>query len=427
MDFGVIFMICTIVFIVVISPLIVPPPWRLMAAIWLAVFQIYLFPIQGLYFSLAFLCAIGLWPEVLKHGRELLHWRIVQCYLLLLAVQIVSLSWSPDVGKGVRLIALSLPFLPILAATIDVVERRPQMILLLLYGVMAGAVVEAALVISFQFIPGWERTFFSSSMAHVFINPNTVSVKQRGGFLMNPNTAAGYLGIISLLAQALTVRYRQWWMACVGLFLAFGVVATGSKAGLILLCLCYGLGISVLVWPRLQRWSKNLGIILAALIGIYLLQNSQVLTHAVGRSLMDRVLLWNFGWISFHEHLLRGLGFGGWELAIQEYVKQVAYPRIAPPPHNAIISLWAQSGLLAALFGILFIISVFILLWKASAEKPWRGFIFWAALGLAWFFIHQQGENWGLLNQRHIVPVIAMIIGIVYTVSRTRTGKRIET
>lgn len=419
MDHGVIFMVCTIVLTVVVVPLTVPSHWRLMAAVWLAVFQIYIFPIQGLYFSLAYLCAIGLWPELLKHGKELLQWNVGQCYLLLLAVQIVSLSWSPDIGKGVRLITLTLPFLPILAATIEVVESRQKMVLPLVYGVMAGALAEAALVIGFRLMPGWEAGFFASSVAHIFINPNTVSLKHWGGFLINPNTAAGYLGITSLLAQALAFRYRRWWMVPVGLFLAAGVLFTGSKGGMILLFLLYTSGCFMLAWPKLKwrgRSSLVLGIILG---GVYICLNLDMIPQIIGNSWTVRAKIWNFGLLSFSEHCLRGLGFGGWEISIVEYAHQVGL-RKAYAPHNTIIALWSQSGLLAAILGVLFIVSILNFLSRASTPRYWREFMLCATLAMVWYFIHQQIDNWGLISERHIVPIVAMTIGIVYAVSRSR-------
>ena len=232
-------MVGIILLTVVIMPVTLPAAWRLMAAVWLAVLQIYTYPVHDFYPSLAFLCSIGLWPELIKHGKELLRWRITQYYFLLLAVQVISLAWSPDIGKGVRLIALMIPFAFILAATIDVVGRRENMIRPLAYGVLAGAVVEAALVIGFHRMPDWERWFISSSIAPIFINPNTLSqmeVKRWSAFLVNPNTAAGYLGICSFFAYTIALHYRRWWLALIGAFLALGVCFAGSKAGLIMLC-----------------------------------------------------------------------------------------------------------------------------------------------------------------------------------------------
>ena len=122
MAYGEILMVGIILLTVVIMPVTVPAAWRLTAAVWLAAFQIYTYSVHDFYPSLAFLCSIGLWPEFVKHGQELLRWRITQCYFLLMAVQIISLAWSPDIGRGVRLIMLMLPFVFILAATIEVIK-----------------------------------------------------------------------------------------------------------------------------------------------------------------------------------------------------------------------------------------------------------------------------------------------------------------
>jgi len=420
MAYGEILMAGIILLTVAIMPVMVPAAWRLMAAVWLAVFQVYTLPVHGFYPSLAFLCSIGLWPELIKRGRELLRWRITHYYFLLMAVQVISLAWSPDIGQGVRLIALMIPFAFILAATIEVVERRQNTIRPLAYGVLAGAVVEAALVIGFHRMPDWERWFISSSIAPIFINPNTLSqmeVKRWSAFLVNPNTAAAYLGITSLFAQAIAWRYRQWWMMLVGLFLGLGVIFTDSKAGLLLLTICYGTLLFIFIWPKLRGWAKSCLIVGLILGGLLLIQHLDTIAPALGDSWSDRVLLWNFGRISFPDHPLRGLGFGGWEIAIKEYVKQTGYPRIAPPPHNTIIALWSQSGLIAALLGVLFIVETLVFIWRSRNTPRWRGFMTCATLAMAWYFIHQQADNWGLVNERHIMPIAAMLIGIVYVLS----------
>ena len=39
-------------------------------------------------------------------------------------------------------------------------------------------------------------------------------------------------------------------------------------------------------------------------------------------------------------------------------------------------------------------------------------------LAMVWYFVHQQVDNWGLVNERHIMPIASVIIGICYALSR---------
>lgn len=422
MGYAEILMAGIILLTVVIMPVMVPAAWRLMAAVWLAVFQVYTFPVHGFYPSLAFLCSIGLWPELIKHGKELLRWRITQYYFLLLVVQVISLAWSLDVGKGVRLIALMIPFAFILAATIDVIERREDLVRLLVYGALAGAVVEAALVICFRLMPAWDNAFRFSAVAPIFINPNAlspdnISVKRWSAFLVNPNTAAAYLGITSLLAQAVALRYRQWWTALIGAFLALGVIFTKSTGGVVLLGTLYGVGFLLLAWPKLSNQWWRLAVLFAGFSSVLAVLNLDRLTWLVIHSGKVRMQIWHFGLVIFSEYPLRGLGFGGWEVAFEDYASNGGM-RKAFAPHNTIIGLWSQSGLIAAILGILFIIGVLIFFWRSRTTPQWREFMICAFLAMVWYFVHQQVDNWGLVNERHIMPIAAVLIGIVYAVSR---------
>jgi O-antigen ligase len=422
MDLAALVIIILAFLVVVVLPFVLSSHWRLMAAVWLAVFQVYTFPVHGFYPSLAFLFSISLWPELIKHGKELLRWRITQYYFLLLAVQVISLAWSPDIGMGMRLIALMIPFAFILAASIEVTMHREDLIRLLAYGILAGAVIESILAIGFHLMPAWGKLFLSSSISQIFINPNTllfehIRIKQFSAFLVNPNTAAAYMGITSLFAQALAFRYRQWWLALTGVFIALGVVFTGSKAGLILLVVLYPTGCFMLAWPKYKKLLKASLMLIIVITAVVVFLSLDALQHVFGNSWTNRVMLWNYGLTSFQEKPLQGLGFGGWEIGIQEYVKQVGYSRVSPPPHNTIISLWSQSGLVAAVLGILFMVEVVIFFWRSRIMPKWREFMICATLAMVWYFIHQQANNWGLVNERHIMPIIALLIGIVYTVS----------
>lgn len=418
-------LLAALLVLLLVVPKVVKTRWRLMAALWLSLFQVYLAPIHGVYLSLAFICALMLWPEAIKQCRTLLAWWPSRLVIALLAVQTLSLCWSSDLSQGVRVVAFTLPFLTVLAATVAVVGEQEDMARVLLEGMIACALVEALLVVVMHLVPRWEAWFISSRIARVFISPNSFStgnmqVPNWSGVLINPNAAAGYLGMSSFVAMATAVHYRSWWTGLVGGLLAVAVWFTGSEAGIILMFLLYGIWGAVLTCRvkdiRLRRWGACL-LVCCGVLALWLGN------PAAARGSFDvRWRIWQYAVPAFREHPLMGLGFGGWQEFFPAYAAKAGVPSRFPP-HNTLIYLWSQSGMFAVVLGVGFMASVLLEVWRMRTVRSWRFFVAPSGLALLWYFTQQMGTNWGLLQERHMVPLVALLLGIVHTVNRRNDAK----
>ena len=86
------------------------------------------------------------------------------------------------------------------------------------------------------------------------------------------------------------------------------------------------------------------------------------------------------------------------------------------PPHNTLIYLWSQSGILAPIVALIFMF--FILHFGLKLIKSQEYELQILGLGLfysyLWLFIHGMGTNYGLLGDIHILPLMAVYYGFVY-------------
>jgi len=409
---------------ILIAPIFIETKWRLMASVWLSLFQLYLVPTGGVCLSTAFICILTLWPETLRQCRTLLGWWPSRLIVVLILIQVLSFCWSSDLSQGVRVILFTLPFFMILAATIEALGADENLAKILLSGVVCCACIEAALVIVLHLAPTLEARFIAWKYVRIFINPNSFSVGYMqvpnwSGFLINPNTAAGYLGIASFIAMATALKYRLWWAGLAGVLLASAVVLTGSGAGIVLVLVLYCIWTLVLLY----RWRGLLpcfcligALVLVAMLVLWQLDIAGA-EKALAQSTAIRWRIWQCAVPAFMEHPIMGLGFGGWQKIFPAYAVKIGVP-MNYPPHNTLIYLWSQSGLFAALLGMAFIAAVLIEAGRMRKARSWWGFAVSASFALTWYFVQQMGQNWGLLQQRHMVPLVAMILGIIYTINR---------
>lgn len=121
-----------------------------------------------------------------------------------------------------------------------------------------------------------------------------------------------------------------------------------------------------------------------------------------------RYQIWGYAFDSFINSPLMGQGFGGWE---ENYS---IFSNYYFPPHNTLIFLWSKSGLLAALMGLLFIVSCLRVAFKgirnqqANARELSYSFI----MVIAWLFAHGFGENFGLIGEQHQMIILTIMLGV---------------
>jgi hypothetical protein len=112
------------------------------------------------------------------------------------------------------------------------------------------------------------------------------------------------------------------------------------------------------------------------------------------------------------ERPLTGLGFGGWEqrFALSAYL---AGSTSVMPPHNSLFIVWLQSGLAGLLCGLALLAAIYAGISKAlgSTQREARQLSMAAAGAFTWYVVQGLGENFGLVGEVHMTPLIGALLG----------------
>lgn len=418
-----------------------PVSWRLGASLILSIFQLYLIPVGTVTFSLWLASTYLLWPELTKEIRNLARMPAIRTLMMLMLLQIISWAWSPDVVAGFRHLVYTIPFLLLVAASFNMAKKTPAELLKLLKAVPVCMLVEAFLVVLFRLDPESKWRYFNSSLAGLFSGPNTVkqflvqmgvtnnylALGKAGGFLVNGNVAAAYLGIGAMTAYFLAKERQSLSFRVITVILWVSIFFTGSKSGDIL-AVIVPLAMSYLPHLARERGTRRVLKLLfvigfAAIVGYEVVRSywSELISTWFVRHTIEttgyRLVIWAYG---FHEFLQRpflGLGFGGWTAGFASYAHLV-HVSAKLPPQNTLIRLWARSGLFAALLGLIFMIQVVRHAIELSEHKndaiKASGLVLFAVA--LWVFAHGMGSNSGLLGDVHELPLLASLVGLSYAV-----------
>lgn len=207
----------------------------------------------------------------------------------------------------------------------------------------------------------------------LFLDPkwwgNAIEPKRSVAFFDHPNAAALFLG--PLLALWLPKLYELYTEKKYKLFTLsllcwiLGSVAVGlslSRAG----WLALGVGLVFFMINRLSI-KKVMAVSLISLILFCLVYATMpIVRHRISVSLFQdtatsaRILLWKSGWKLIEEHPLTGIGAGGYK----ENFDRLDLPNTIDThtsPHNVLIHMWIESGLLGAVsFVFLMIFTCFV-------------------------------------------------------------------
>lgn len=412
--------------------LIAPKAWWRVSATT-SVFQLYTVPLGGIFPSLSFLSALGAANSLWRGGGACARFWMMRWYLLLCCTLLLSLAWSSNPVKGIREVIYLLTFVFLVASSYLIARQDRSLILRALSLVMAFTVVEALLTIVFRVAPSVEMRFLGSPVARVFISPNmlgsifdgTVTIldaAKAGGFFLNANVASVFLGVSSVIAWYLAGILARPWLRAIAVIDWLAVFCTGSKAGMALAVVVPCL---IVLWEmvRVRRFNVlHVMVIFGALvlgivgweIGHEFLANSSFFRQS-SDTLDSRVAIWRFAASMAHQHLLAGLGFGGWEERFPLYaLANGVNPNF--PPHNAFLILWTNSGIPAVLAGAAFVVSTMLTLLRFSLSRhPLVSQLGMGCLGAyLWFFIQSLGENYGLMGEAHLTPIFATLIGLLF-------------
>jgi O-antigen ligase len=400
--------------------------------VWLAsaanVVQLHTLSILGIYPSFALLCWLAPWRTAF--GSALWRWPWTQALLVLAAAQALSLRWSPQPLQGVRYLVYLLP-LPLAAlALYRLARERPELAAKCLRLLLLGSALEAGLVIAFRVLPTVEIAFLSHPFARLFVPPNTLDalfyggrnnvldVAKAGGLFVNANIAAAYLGMSAVAAWYVAAATRSNALRAVAVLDWGAVLFTGSKAGL-LCALALPLALATARALRAGRIRPATLIAsplaVAAVGAIVLLRDDLFEDFGVSTlaTIGTREEIWRYALILIGQHPLAGLGFGGWEQRFELHA--LAAGAQTMPAHNSLFILWLQSGLPGLLCGIVFVACVYAAVLRAARAKDptTAGLAIGVAGAFTWYFTQGLGENFGLIGEVHMTPLLGALLGFV--------------
>lgn len=422
-------LLLTALLVAIIVSALIPVRFMLALAGGLSCLQIYTIPLGSVYFSASHLGSLGVWRALRSFPMNLPKW-----YAIVIALTIwqgISVFWSPSPYLAIRQIFYWIPFLFLLPAVIIECRRNHIYVEKLLSTLLFSTLIQVALVISFRALPSVEAAFLSSPLARFFISPNVLGelgngaytifdAAKSGGFFVNANVAATYMGMCAFIAWGFGKSLGKTWPYWVALINLCGVFFTGSKAGAALAVtlplIAYGIHVF-----RVGRISIKLvatfcfAVVLIAPIAIWGAENflQSRFVEASSGTLSERFAIWDFAWQAFKDKPFFGLGFGGWEIEWPRYaVGRGLNPLF--PPHNSLIALFIQSGAITVAMAVSFCVLLLLQLWQiANMRNNASHLAFGLFFSTAWAFIQSLGENFGILGETHITPLLALVIGYV--------------
>tara|TARA_B100000678_G_scaffold285561_1_gene288866 strand:+ start:78 stop:1373 length:1296 start_codon:yes stop_codon:yes gene_type:complete len=427
--------------------------WRLFFAIPASVLQLYLpgAGIGGFMPPLALLGGLALWPEFIRGIRILVKWPPTFMLANVLLTYVVSLVWSVDIRIGIRAIIYLWVFLAIFAAVVLQLRRDERVVWSLLNITVLLAIVEAVLVVVFRISPDLEMVFLHSDLARLFINPNVLDVlftdeqnnvldpAKAGGFFTNGNVAGAYLWIMAMVSFLLGRCKRLHLMYLSAVFLLVSALFTGSKIVIILIAVLTPAAFMAMFWHSRKRVTafvimtlmiglvSSLGVLVSLLFSDYHDIAQTSLLQKADSAFDIRIKIWQYGVQAFPNSPILGQGFGGWQ---QEYPRYAEFVGISKnyPPHNTWIYLWSQGGLLAAVMGLGFVLSVVICGTRNLTHRTHMESVAISVAMLAaycWVFVHGMGTNFGLIGEEHMAPVLAILLALVCAVNRNRNARQV--
>lgn len=430
-----VFVFCFACFLVFVLPL----RWRFALAMVFSVLQLHVFSVGGIYPSIAFLISFSLFPETMKHLPELIKKFPFMLVVVLILFQILSFLWSSDIRFGVRTVAYEVPFLMMFSATFQLYKTMPEFVDKVLVTTCLLVLVNAVLVILFRFSPELEWAYLNSGFAGLFAGPNTIDAfldgsernnvidpVKSGGFFVNANVAASYLGLSSFIAFYYGIKNNNMIFLLGAAVLWFSIWFTGSKAGIMLSVLLPLSAVTVFKYAR-SAFNEKVVLLLFVIIVLLIvflivsvlalegiLQETLFVSDSI-KTTNIRLLIWLYALKEFFHSPILGQGFGGWQNSLENYALETGF-NVSFPPHNTFVYLWSQSGVAAVGVALLFIAGVFLLCYRLLKIPDFESRLLGVTLGLiaSWLFLQGMGENYGLLGEMHQLPLLAALIGVGY-------------
>lgn len=229
---------------------------------------------------------------------------------------------------------------------------------LLVLGMMIQGFVLATLAIlqRFSFIARWWADHVPDTAQYVLFERSV-------GFFNSPNAAAMILAP-AFIASFAFLKGKDFWL--VSLVLAAGLVATGSRAGIIAAIL------AALTFWLLQKRAiiKAYAVVLAGVVAF----NPITLTLLANHNVNDadiRVHIWNKSWQMLLQHPIFGFGLTSFHDSFQAFtLHQINFDEFITPlavhPHNIFLYTWFLFGIV----GVLALVYLFVRAFASLGLKP---------------------------------------------------------
>ena len=384
----------------------------------LSVYQLYFLEISGRYVSLLYFLSLFFVPVlVLTLSKKSIFKKKITLYVgLVLLASVFSGFWSSDYSEYSKINIQIYVFLMLLCLFYNVIEYEK-----VLYYTSFFIFPFFILVVLFRVNPVIENVFLLSNFSHYFINNNLLEglfsdqannildPKKSGVFFVNANVASTTIAIIGFAYFSAFLTSGKKFFLVYSFFVFLCGFFTGSKFYLVLMLLA----IIVFLYIKFGFLFFVFCFLFFVLSVSYLYYSESELIEKMKDAAAIRIHIWGVFQYLFEKNPIAGLGYGGWK---REYYLLGYYGVLGNyfPPHNILIYMWSNSGLIFVIIYIMIILYVFKL--SFSMIKSNDGTVKGLGKGLLfsyfWFFSHGLITNYGPFGEDHMLGWLSFILAV---------------
>lgn len=344
---------------------------------------------------------------------------------------LIATLWSPLTNIALIAAVQIISLLVIALHAAYVLRDDPRGLTLIFHLLSLGVIVEAVLVVLFRLRPDVESAFLQTQVARLLIGTdklgnffagspdNVLDPEKAGGLWLNANTASMFLGVSACAFMVAYKRYGSRWFLLTAAIGASSIVFAGSKTGLLLLVI---MPLIAYVFPFLLRTNGRAWILPVALVAYpaFLVIQSVIdsllpakFAEDSAMSLATRSVIWDVAGQLFTSNPVIGLGYGGWGANFFAYSGGALGRSF--PPHNVIIAMWSDSGLLGAGVLVAFMGAVIIGHIRRIASTPGRisAAWGWSLAAFTWTWTHGMADATTFYGDMRTVTVLGLLIAFL--------------
>jgi O-antigen ligase len=352
---------------------------------------------------------------------------LVAITALFVAAIAASLLWALPGGydEGVVAVFRGLLFTLWLREVIVLAREEPALLDTIVIWCSPGILIQSIATIAFRLAPALEAQFHRSFFGFLTMGPNVerlygdlpnnvLDPSKAGGLFSNGNHAAIFGGVGALVLIVAARRTGHRWLYGIAAVSIAGSAFSGSKGAVVI---GIGCAAAILFLPYLLKGATVfLALPIVVLIPLIAKSAMELIAPsfyaASDVSIGGRQVMWSRAVPLFQESPIFGLGYGGWIQPGYSFGQ-----RISRPPHNMIVAAWANSGLIAAMLLILFmVVAVLVGLRVAMAQTTLldRRTAVIALCAITWVLLQGLGENTTLYGEQRSMILVAIAFGYLY-------------